>query len=83
MPKMNRTRASSRPAVQMLGLREVGVATQQHLAKAAGEADVQHAIDFLGRPFVAGPIARAVDDAQHLARVGQRHHQRMITPLPL
>ena len=30
-----------------------------------------------------GPVARTVQEVQHLPRVGQRHHQRMVTPLLL
>ena len=82
-PKMNRTRSSSSPTVQVLGLREVRVATQQHAAKSAAQANVQRPIDFPRAALVAWPVARAIDHAQHLARIGQRHDQRMITPLAL
>ena len=61
---MKRTRGVGVPAVQVLGLREVGVAAEQHLAEAAPEADRQGAIDFGGGAFVRGPVAGAVDQAQ-------------------
>ena len=34
----------------------------------------------LGGPLVRGAVARPVDDAEHLAGVGQRDDQRVITP---
>ena len=68
------------PAIQMLGLREVGVPTHQHAAKAAAEAHRQHTINLLGRPFMAGTIPRTIHERQYLARVGQRHDQRVIAP---
>jgi hypothetical protein len=68
------------PAIQMLGLTEVGVATQQHFAEAAVQTNLHRAIDFRRGAFMRRPIAGTIEHAQDLARVGQRHHERMVTP---
>ncbi len=44
------------PAVEVLGLREVGVAAQQHLAEAAAETDVQGPIDSAAAPSCDGRL---------------------------
>jgi len=64
------------PTIQVLGLTEVGVATQQHFAKTTLQTNTQSAIYFRGRAFVRGPIAGTVEQAQNLAGVGQRHDER-------
>ena len=68
------------PAIQMLRLAEVGVAAQEHLAKAALQTNPYGAIDLGRGPFVRGAIAGTVDDAEDFAGVGQRDDQRMIAP---
>ena len=71
------------PTVEVLGLREVGVAPQEDAAKARSPAVRDGPIEITGGLLVAGPIARAIHHVQRLARVGQGEHQGMITPLPL
>ena len=68
------------PAVEMLGLREIGVAAQQDLVEAAPQTGGDGQVERLGSAFVRGPIAGTIDDAQNLAGVGQGDDQRMITP---
>ena len=82
MPKTNFTPAGV-PAVQVLGLREVGVAPQADLPEACPAAQGDRPVEVEGRLLVAGPIAAAIDHEQRLARVGQREDQRMIAPLAL
>ena len=82
MPKTN-LHALAVPAVQVLGLREVGVAPQADLLEARPAAQGDRPVEVEGRLLVAGPIAAAVDHEQRLARVGQREDQRVITPLAL
>ena len=71
------------PAVEVLGLREVGVAAQEDAAKARSPAVRDGPIEITGGLLVAGPIARAIHHVQRLARVGQGKHENMITPLAL
>ncbi len=68
------------PTVQVLALREVGIAAQQDLAEAALPADGHDPVHRRRRALVRGPVARAVLQPQHFARVGQRQHQGVITP---
>ena len=68
------------PAIQVLGLREVGVTADEDLAEAAVAAHADGPIDLRRGAVVRGPAAGAIEQAQHLAGVGQRHHQRMVTP---
>ena len=69
------------PAVEVLGLREVGVAAQQHAGGSRPRKQTARPRSTSrGRAFVRGPVARAVDEAQHLAGVGQGHDQRVIAP---
>ncbi len=68
------------PAVEVLGLGEVGVAAQQHAPEAALEADGQGPIHLLRRSLVRRPIPRPVDQAQDFPRMGQRQHQGVIAP---
>ncbi len=65
----------------MFGLREIGVATQGDVAKTRAATQVHRTIEILGGLLVARAVAAAIDDVQRLARIGQRHHQRMVPPL--
>jgi hypothetical protein len=68
------------PAVQVLGLGEVGIAAKQHPAEAAAEADGQGPVHRGGCPLVRRPVARAVDQPEYLSGVGQRQHQGVVAP---
>src|ERR1700730_1741191 len=68
------------PAIQMLGLGKIVIATQQHLAEAGAETAGSGPVQCRGGAFVGRTITRPIDDPQHLAGVGQAHDQRMITP---
>jgi hypothetical protein len=68
------------PAIQVFGLRKIGVTAEKHLGKAAAETDRHGAVDLGSRSFVRRSIGRTVDQTQHLAGVGQAHDQRVITP---
>ena len=43
-------------------------------------ADGQRPVDLGGGALVRGSVAGAIDEAQHLAGVGQRHDQRVVAP---
>ena len=47
-------------------------------SRPAAEQDRQ--VDLLGGALVRGPVAGAVDEAEHLAGVGQRDDQRVVAP---
>ena len=49
-------------------------------AEAGVAAEQDRQVDLLGGALVRGPVAGPVDDAEHLAGVGQRDDQRVITP---
>jgi hypothetical protein len=68
------------PAVEVLGLREVGVAAEQHPAEAAAETDRQGAVHLGGGAFVGGAVGRPVHQAEHFAGVGQGQHQGVVAP---
>src|SRR6266446_4276418 len=68
------------PAVQVFGLREIGVAAEQDGAEATAQARGDGTVEGVGGAFVAGAIARPIDDAQDFTRVGQADDQRMIAP---
>jgi len=68
------------PAVEMLGLREIGVAAQQDLVEAATQTGGGGCVERLGSAFVGWPIAGTIDDAQDLTGVGQGDDQGMVTP---
>ena len=53
---------------------------KQDLAKAAAKTGGDGAVQGLGGAFVGGTIAGAIDEAQHLAGVGQADDQGMIAP---
>ena len=68
------------PAIEMLGLREIGVAAQQDLVEAAPQTGGGGGVERLGSAFVGWPIAGTIDEAQNLAGVGQGDDQGMVTP---
>ena len=68
------------PAVQVLGLGELGVAPQEHRAEAGPAAEVDGLIEVDVGPLVRGAVARAVDQEQRLGRVGQRDQEGVIAP---
>ena len=71
------------PGVELLGLGEVGVAPEIDAAEAGLAAEEDGQVELLGGPLMRGPVAGAVDDADHLAGVGQRDDQRVIAPGPV
>src|SRR5229473_5683515 len=68
------------PAVQVFGLREIGVAAEQDGAEATAQARSDGTVEGVGGAFVAGAIAGPIDDPQDFTRVGQADDQRMIAP---
>jgi hypothetical protein len=68
------------PAVEMFGLREIGVATQENLAKACAEASATSSVQRLGGALMRRTVARPIDKAHDFAGVGERDEQRMIPP---
>ena len=68
------------PAIQVLGLGELGVAPQEHRAEAGPAAEVDGLIEVDVGPLVRGAVARAVDQEQRLGRVGQRDQEGVIAP---
>ena len=68
------------PGVESLGLGEVSVATKIDAAEAGLAAEEDRQVELLGGGFVRGPVAGAVDEAEHLAGVGQGDDQRVIAP---
>jgi len=71
------------PTVQLGRLREIGVATEQDVAETRPAAQRGGAVEIGGGPLVAGTVAGAVGQEQHLLGVGQRYQQRVVTPLAL
>ena len=63
------------PAVQVVGLGEVGVAPEENVPEADLAAQGGGAVEVRRRPLVAGTAGRAVDDEQWLVGVRQRHDQ--------
>ena len=63
------------PAVEVLGLREVGVAAEADPAETGLAAQGDRAVEVPGGLFMAGAVAAAVDHVQQFTRVGQRDHQ--------
>ena len=68
------------PAVQVLGLGEVGIATQGDPPKAGSAAQVDRLVQVVGGLLVRGAVAAAIDQVERFGGVGQRDQQRMITP---
>ena len=68
------------PAIQVPGLREVGIAPQEHRAKATLQTGLDTAVECWRCSLMTGTIAGAIDHGHHFAGVRQRDDQRMITP---
>src|SRR5208283_2553456 len=68
------------PAIKVFGLREVGIAAQAHALEAAAQTGGGGSVESVGRTFMGGTVAGAIDDAQDLTRVGQGHDEDVITP---
>jgi hypothetical protein len=68
------------PAIQVFRPRKIGVAAKQHAPKAAPKAELRRTVQLSRRSFVGRSIAGAIDQAEHLAGVGQTDHQRVIAP---
>src|SRR5262249_5308380 len=68
------------PAIQVFGLREVGVATEPYLAAAGAETGGQSAAHLGGGTLVSGAAGRAVDRAEYRADVGRGQHQGVVAP---
>jgi len=66
------------PAVQVRGLREVGVALQSHFAKAGLTAKLHRAVEVPRNVFVRRPVTGTVLHVKNFSRVGQRDEKRMI-----
>ena len=64
----------------MFRLLEVGVATQDDQFVPGLQAQPDRFIDLLGGPFVRRPVARAIDQTQNFAGLGQAEHQWMVAP---
>jgi hypothetical protein len=68
------------PAVEMFGLREIGIATEENLTKTGAEASAASSIQSLGGAFMGRTVARPIDETHDFAGVGERDEQRMIPP---
>jgi hypothetical protein len=68
------------PPVQVFGLREVGVATEQDFHKTGAKAGIGGLVESDRRAFMGGAVAGSIDNAQHFTGVGQADEQRMVTP---
>ena len=82
IPKMNRI-AVLVPAVEVLGLGEVGVAPEGDLAEPRPAAEGGGLVEVDVGVLVRGPVAAAVDQVQRLGGVGQRDDQRVVAPGPV
>ena len=71
------------PGIQLPGLHEVGVAAKQDRAEPAAPAQGDRLVQILIRLLVAGTIRRTIDQVQRFLGVGQRDHQRVVSPLPV
>ena len=72
-----------RPTVKMSRQREIRVPAQAHLAKTGLSDQLDTPIHPFGGSLMRGTVARAVDGIEHFSRIGQRHDQRRIAPLPV
>ena len=68
------------PAVEVLGLGEVGVAPQEDPAEAGPAAEGDGLVEVDVGPLVRGAVAAAVDQVERLGGVGQRDQQGVIAP---
>ncbi len=71
------------PAIEMLGLAEVGIAPQGDSPKAALAAQVDRFVQVDMGLLVRGTVPTAIDQVERFGRVGQRDEQGMITPDPV
>ena len=79
MPKRNVTPSASQASRCSVWVKSVSPRRKMRRKPAcAAEQDGQ--VELLGGALVRGPVAGAVDDAEHLAGVGQRDDQRVIAP---
>ena len=69
------------PAIQMLGLGEVGVAPHGDLAKPGLAAQRDRLVEIDVGLLVGGTVTAAIDQIERLGGVGQRDHQGLITPV--
>ena len=69
------------PAVQMLGLSELGVSPHQDLAKAGLSAKLDGLIQVNIGQLLRRAIAAAIEQEQRLSRIGQRDQERMVAVL--
>ena len=69
------------PAVQVRGLGEIGVASQQRSSgsRPGGKGAIALSKE-AGGHLVRGAVAAAIDQEQRLGGIGQRDDQRMIAP---
>ena len=68
------------PAIEVLGLGEIGVAAQEGAAKTGAETEFEGLVELGGGAFVRRAIAGTIEQGQDLAGVGQGQDERMITP---
>src|SRR5512135_8134 len=71
------------PPVQVLGLGEVGVTTEEERAEAGAPTQGGSLIDEACGLLVRGAIATAIDHPQRLLGVGQRDDQGVVAPDPV
>src|SRR5580698_148896 len=69
------------PAIQMLGLSELGVSPHQDLAKAGLRAKLDGLVQENIGQLLRRAIATAIEQEQWLSRIGQRDQERMVAVL--
>ena len=69
------------PAIQMLGLREIGIIAKADFSKTRLATQSNRTVEPGRGSIVTGAITEAVDDVQRFVGVAQRNHQRMVAPL--
>src|SRR6202789_3255334 len=69
------------PAIQMLGLRELGVTAHQDLAKARLSTKLDGLVQIDVGQLLRGAIAATIEQEQRFRRIGQRNQERMVTVL--
>ena len=68
------------PRIQVRVLGNPRVAAQQDLAEAGPNAQRDRLVQVFAGPLLRRAIAATIEQEQGLGRVGQRDHQRMVTP---
>ena len=68
------------PGIELRGLGEVGLAAEGDLEEAGLTAEEDGQVELLGGVLVRRPVAGAIDDADHLAGVGQGNDPGMRSP---